>query len=130
MMVADTSALMAILLDEDEGPAFHAAMRRDGEVLVSAATAVELQIVSMGRSETIYEAALQLLGRPFIRIMPVDEQQLWVAAGAYRAYGRGRRSRAQLNFGDTFAYALASVRGLPLLYKGQDFVHTDILAVV
>ena len=45
-------------------------------------------------------------------------------------YGKGRRHPAQLNFGDTFAYALASVRGLPLLYKGNDFVHTDIPSVV
>ena len=129
MMAADTSAIMAILMDEDEGPAFYAAMWNDGEVLVSTATAVELMIVAMGKQEPIYQAAVRFLERPFIRLVPLDVEQLWLATAAHRRYGKGR-DRAGLNFGDTFAYALASERGLPLLYKGGDFARTDIKAAV
>ena len=129
MMAADTSAIMAILMDEDEGPAFYAAMWNDGEVLVSTATAVELMIVAMGKQEPIYQAAVRFLERPFIRLVPLDVEQLWLATAAHRRYGKGR-DRAGLNFGDTFAYALASERGLPLLYKGGDFARTDITAAV
>ena len=129
MMGADTSAIMAILMDEDEGPAFYAAMWNDGEVLVSTATAVELMIVAMGKQEPIYQSAVRFLERPFIRLVPLDVEQLWLATAAHRRYGKGR-DRAGLNFGDTFAYALASARGLPLLYKGGDFARTDIKAAV
>ena len=129
MMAADTSAIVAVLMDEDEGLSFYSEMRNDGEVLVSTATAVELMIVAMGKGETIHRAAIQFLERPFIRLVPLDVEQLWLADAAHRRYGKGRH-RAGLNFGDTFAYALASVRGLPLLYKGDDFTHTDILSVV
>lgn len=130
MMVADTSALIAVINDEVEGERFLEVMVNDGEVLVSAATAVEMAIVAMWKSGVIYQSAVEFLGRPFIHVTSLDEEQLWVAAEAYQEYGKGRRNSAQLNFGDTFAFALASVRGLPLLYKGEDFSHTDIVAAV
>ena len=126
MMVADTSAIVAVLNRELEGPAFLSAMVNDGEVLVSIATAVELMVVTMGIGDAIYQSAVQFLERPFIRLAPLDEAQLWAATDACRRYGKGRGHPAQLNFGDTFAYALASVRGLPLLFKGGDFARTDI----
>ncbi len=94
MMVADTSAIMAVLMDEDEGPSFHLAMRSDGDVLVSTATAVELMIVAMGKGDAVSQAAVHFLGRPFVRLVPPDEAQLWVAADAYRRYGRGRNHPA------------------------------------
>ena len=83
MMVADTSAIMAILMDEDEGPSFHDYMRSDGQVLVSTATAVELMIVATGKGDYIYHAAVHLLGLPFIRLTPLDEDQLWAAVRAH-----------------------------------------------
>ena len=126
MIVADTSALIAVINDEVERGRFLELMVNDGEVLVSAATAVEMAIVAMGKSDVIYRSAVEFLGRPFIQITSLDEEQLWVAAAAYQNYGKGRRNAAQLNFGDTFSYALASVRGLPLLYKGDDFTSTNI----
>ena len=125
MIAANTSAVMAILLDEDDGPSFHSAMRNDGEVLVSTATAVELLTVAMGKSDVVYQSAVAFLARPFIRLVPLDTAQLWAAAGACRRYGKGRHP-ARLNFGDTFAYALASTRGVPLLFKGDDFALTDL----
>lgn len=126
MMVADTSAIVAVLNRELEGPAFLSAMVNDGEVLVSIATAVELMVVTMGIGDAIYQSAVQFLERPFIRLAPMDEAQLWAATDACRRYGKGRGHPAQLNFGDTFAYALASVRGLSPLFKGDDFARTDI----
>jgi ribonuclease VapC len=105
-------------------------MVHDGEVLVSTATAVELMIVAMGKSDVIYEDAVEFLARPFIHLVPLDEEQIWIAAEAYVNYGKGRGHPAQLNFGDTFAYALASARVLPLLYKGEDFARTDIATVM
>ena len=130
MMVADTSAIMAIVMDETEGPTFHNAMRNDGEVLVSTASAVELMIVAMGRDDDIYQAAIQFLKHPFVRLIPLDQAQMRAATDAYERYGKGRGHSASLNFGDTFAYALATVRRLPLLFKGDDFTQTDIASAM
>ncbi len=125
MMVADTSAIMAVLTNEPESQAFAATMREDGEVLVSAATAVELMIVAQGKGELVYQDSIRFLEESYIEVVPFDEAQALTAAQAYQTFGRGNHPAA-LNFGDTFAYALASVRGLPLLFKGNDFSLTDI----
>ena len=125
MMAADTSAIIAILNDEPERAVFLNAMLNDGQVLVSTATAVELLTVAMGKSDVVYQSAVEFLARPFIRLVPLDEAQLWAAADACRRYGKGRHP-ARLNFGDTFSYALASTRGIPLLFKGNDFARTDL----
>jgi ribonuclease VapC len=63
-----------------------------------------------------------------LAIVPFDEEQSMIAADAYSRYGRGRH-QAGLNFGDCLAYALAKKTGEPLLFKGDDFVHTDIESV-
>ncbi|MYA21376.1 MAG: type II toxin-antitoxin system VapC family toxin [Gemmatimonadetes bacterium] len=129
MMIADTSALMAVLMDEPEGSSLHNAMVRDGTVLVSTGTAVELMIVALGKDDAVYQSAVQLLGKSFIRLTPLAETQMRAAVKAYQRFGKGRHP-ASLNFGDTFAYALATTRRLPLLFKGDDFVQTDIVPVV
>ena len=130
MMVANTSAIVSVLTNESDAPDFLAAMEQDGEVLVSVGTAVELMTVAIGRGDDIYRLASQILQRSFVHLVPLDEEQLWIAADAYQRYGKGQGHPAQLNFGDTFAYALASVRRLPLLFKGNDFAQTDILPAV
>lgn len=66
MIVADTSAIMAVLMVEPERQSFNRLMVNDGEVLVSIATAVELMIVAMGKGNDIFQAAVQFLERPFI----------------------------------------------------------------
>ncbi len=129
MMAADTSAIIAILNDEPERAVFLNAMLNDGQVLVSTATAVELLTVAMGKSDVVYQSAVEFLARPFIQLVPLDEVQLWAAAAACRRYGKGRHP-ARLNFGDTFAYALASTRRVPLLFKGGDFALTDLTPAV
>ena len=130
MMVAETSALMAIALREPEEEEFSRIMHDDGQVLVSAATLVELYIVALGRGEDVYERARSLLHELPITVVPFDAEQAELANDANHRYGKGREHPAQLNFGDTFAYALASSRGPPLLYKGEDFAQTDIAMVM
>ncbi len=61
-----------------------------------------------------------------IRLVPVDEVQIRIAREAYRDFGKGSGHKAQLNFGDCFAYALAKAMNEPLLFKGSDFAHTDV----
>ena len=130
MIVADTSALMALATEEPG----HIEIRRmidiDGAILVSAATFLELSIVTMGRGTAVSQRVHELLAELPITVVPFDAEPAELAASAYERYGKGRGHPAQLNFGDTFAYALASVWGLPLLYKGEDFSHTDIVAAV
>ena len=124
-MVVDTSAVIAVLLDEPESQAFSDAMEADGEVLLSTATAVELLIVATGKGDDVFRDAVEFLNRPFIHLIPLDQAQMHIASDAFRRYGKGRHP-AGLNFGDTFSYALASTRALPLLFKGADFALTDI----
>lgn len=126
MIVADTSAIMAVVMDEAESRSFELMMYQDGEVLVSAATAVELAVVCLRRSDDLHRDDTASLARGYIQLVPFDEVQMRSAANAFRRYGRGR-APAALNFGDTFSYAFASSRGLPLWFKGEDFLQTDIV---
>ena len=128
-MVADTSALIAILMREADAQIFAAALSRNRPVLVSSATAVEFLIVALGKGGDAYRGAIAMLEGNDIELVPLDYEQALVAGEANRLYGKGRHPAA-LNFGDTFAYALASVSGLPLLFKGNDFARTDITSAV
>ncbi|MDE2785892.1 MAG: type II toxin-antitoxin system VapC family toxin [Chloroflexota bacterium] len=129
MMAADTSALIAVLTREEGYEIFTNAMKSNVPVLVSTATAVEFLIVALGRGEDAYRAAINMLAGPDIQVVPLDYDQALAAGEANRRYGKGRHPAA-LNFGDTFAYALASVRNLPLLFKGNDFARTDLTPAV
>ena len=99
-------------------------IRDAGRVLVSAGTAVELAAVA-SRNDALFGAALAFLDEPYVTVEPVDASQVVVAAQAYRQYGKGHHGAA-LNLGDAFAYALARVRNIPLLFKGNDFSQTGI----
>lgn len=127
MIVVDTSAIVGILRRETDGPALQAAIAGAGRILISAVAVVELVAVS-SRDEILYEGVRDFLNEPFVVVEPVDGQQAAAAAEAYRRFGKGRHP-AGLNLGDVFAYALARTRGLPLLFKGDDFSRTDIEAV-
>jgi ribonuclease VapC len=128
-MVIDTSALLAILQDEPERRRFNEAIEMAEARRVSAATFVECSIVIESRfgAEGLRDLD-RLLERAEIAIAPVDVQQGRVARGAFARYGKGRHA-AGLNFGDCFSYALASVLGEPLLFKGEDFARTDAVKV-
>ena len=126
-MIIDTSAIIAILNKEPEGPDFTALIVEAAEPKMSAATYVELGVVVERRGNPVLSRQLdeliELLG---ITIVAVDSEQARLAREAFRDFGKGMGSSAQLNYGDTFSYALASARSEPLLFKGADFSETDI----
>ncbi|HEX2610807.1 MAG TPA: type II toxin-antitoxin system VapC family toxin [Gemmatimonadales bacterium] len=122
----DTSALVTILFNEPERRAFTKAIEEAESRLLSAASLVEASMVIESRfgGEGVRQLDL-LIDRAGIEIVAVDEEQAHVARRAFSQYGKGRHP-AGLNYGDCFAYALARVLGETLLYKGEDFVHTDL----
>ena len=125
-MVVDTSALVAILLQEEDAQAYADAIAAAATAALSAASYVELAIVSLSRGARGRAELEAMLADAVIDIVPVTLDQARIAAGAYERYGKGRHAAA-LNFGDCFAYALAKSRGEPLLFKGSDFGLTDIV---
>lgn len=124
-MVVDTSALLAILLQEEDAQAYADAIAAAAIAALSAASYVELTIVSLSRGVRGRAELEAALADAAIEIVPVTLDQARLAAGAYQRYGKGRHAAA-LNFGDCFAYALAKSRGEPLLFKGTDFGLTDV----
>jgi len=126
-VIVDTSALIAILLDEPEASACLKSLYPISRRRISAANFLEAAIVIDGRRKPALSSRLgKLLLELEMVIEPVTEEQARVAREAYRDYGRGSGHPARLNFGDCFAYALARVTGEPLLFKGDDFIHTDV----
>ncbi len=127
-MVVDTSALLAILQDEPERRTFNEALESADSRLTSVVTFVETSIIIESRfgAEGLRDLDL-LLERAGLELVPVDVEQAPAARGAYSRFGKGRHA-AGLNFGDCFAYALARVLGVPLLFKGGDFAQTDLRA--
>ena len=126
-MIVDTSALIAILRDEPQASAFATAIAGAERRHISAANYLEAAIVIDGSRNPIASRRFDdLLQEAQIVIEPVTEQQAKIAREAYRDFGRGSGHPAKLNFGDCFAYALAKTSGEPLLFQGDDFVHTGI----
>lgn len=129
MIAVDTSAIMAILLAEDDAAGVRAKLGAAREAVISTANLLELQIVIAGeRVNRGWNEAEIVLNSYNIAIRPFDELQLRIAREAAVKYGKGRH-KAGLNFGDCFAYALAKVERLPLLCTGNDFTHTDVKIV-
>ncbi|MGH7096577.1 MAG: type II toxin-antitoxin system VapC family toxin [Stellaceae bacterium] len=130
-MVIDTSALIALLLGEPETEKFVSAIAATSRRLISAPSYVETAIVITARSGQQGQDALdRLITCLGIEVVPFARDQAALAVAAYRLYGKGSGHSAQLNFGDCFSYALAKFEGEPLLFKGNDFNHTDLTAAV
>ena len=128
-MVLDTSALLALLLDEPEAEDFRAAVEEDTTRLVSAATLLEAALVIETRKGEPGGRELDaLIHKAEIVVVAVDAEHVSEARRAFRRFGEGHHA-AGLNFGDLFAYALARASGEPLLFKGDDFAKTDIIRV-
>ena len=124
MIVVDTSALMAIVLGEPDGVACMDCLADADELVISAGTLSEFFIVADRRGRrTDAERLIAGLGVEIVAVQSGDAKQI---ADAYSQWGKGVH-KAGLNFGDCFAYALARSSGEPLLCKGDDFVHTDIV---
>ncbi len=127
-MVIDTSALLAILLGEPEARSFNERIEADAMRLLSTASYLETAIIIDDRLGQEGARDLKLfLVEADIEVVPVTMEQAELAREAYRRYGRGNHP-ARLNFGDCFAYALAKASDEPLLYKGDDFAKTDLVA--
>lgn len=130
-MIVDTSALVAIVTDEPERDAFVAALVGDAHPRISAATLLETCIVIDSRRSPVATRRVEdLVARLGLVVEPVTAEHCAIARAAYRDYGRGSGHPARLNFGDCFAYALARETGDALLFKGDDFVHTDLQPAV
>jgi ribonuclease VapC len=128
-MVIDTSAVLAILLDEPERRTFNEAIEAAASRSISAASWVEASMVIEARkgAEGLRDLDL-LIERARIEIVPVDRDQGILARRAFSRFGKGRHA-AGLNYGDCFAYALAHHLSEPLLFKGDDFGKTDVSTV-
>lgn len=130
-MIVDTSAIVAILWHEDEAESISTAIMRDDAPVMSAGNYLELGIVIDGKKDATASAQIDaLLFKLSIEIAPVTADQARIARQAYRDFGKGSGHPARLNFGDCFAYALATERGETLLYKGDDFARAGLERVV
>jgi ribonuclease VapC len=125
-MVIDSSALIAILLDEPERVQFSNAIERDTSRLIAAPTLLETAMVLSARKgdDALRELDYAIL-KMRIEVIPFGYDEQRVAQKAFLLYGKGRHA-AGLNYGDCMSYASAAVRGEPLLFKGEDFPLTDI----
>jgi ribonuclease VapC len=130
-MIVDSSALIAILKREPEAPTFSMALDASDSTSISAATFFEsAMVVDRWKNPKLSNRLNELLDQFEILIEPVTLEQAQVARQAYRDYGRGSGHPANLNFGDCFSYALARAKREPILFKGDDFIHTDLRSAV
>jgi ribonuclease VapC len=129
-MVIDSSALLAILQNEPERRRFNEAIEAAATRLLSVASFVEVSIVMEVRhgAEGVRDFDL-LIERAGIQLCDVTADHARRARGAYARYGKGRH-RANLNYGNCFAYALADAHSEPLLFKGDDFAYTDVVSAL
>jgi ribonuclease VapC len=126
MIALDTSALVAVALDEDDGQTF-SQLLKSRKCIVGAPTLLETFMVLSGKAgfqPGVFWRDIDRLSN--ISTVPFDSRCLTAARNAFERYGKGRNAQSALNFGDCMAYAVAKVHGVPLLFKGRDFLATDI----
>lgn len=123
MIAVDTSALMAIVLDEPGADGCAAALEAEDVLVISAGTVAEALIVAARRNVgEEMERLIDGLGFEVVNVTPASARRI---ARAYEKWGKGLH-RAALNFGDCFAYEVAKEHDCRLLYVGEDFKHTDV----
>jgi ribonuclease VapC len=126
-VVLDSSVFVAIFRGEDDGAALTACALRYKQRLVSAATWLEAAIVCEGsKNRGGTDRFERIVGALGVEVVPLTPEQARIALEAFKQFGKGRGAKASLNYGDCFVYALAKERGAPLLFKGNDFIHTDL----
>jgi ribonuclease VapC len=126
-LILDSSVVIAILRAEPDAERFAIAIEQARSVRISAATYVEIgAVMDQERDPVLSRRVDDLLDIAGTVIEPVSPERARIARAAYRDFGRGSGHPAKLNFGDCFAYALAKTAGEPLLFKGDDFGHTDV----
>lgn len=126
-MILDSSAVVAILRKEADAARYSDCIDGAEERRISAVNWVESAVVINGDRDPANRRALDVfIAEAGVEIVPVSLEQAQMARAAYRDFGKGSGHPARLNFGDCFAYALAQWLREPLLYKGEDFGHTDV----
>jgi ribonuclease VapC len=126
-MVIDSSAILAIAFQETEAERFAVAISESPERTVSAVNWLEALIVVEARhGAESADDVLLILEQLGVATLPFDAEQAHEAREAWRRFGKGRHPAA-LNIGDCAAYAVATVTGRPLLFKGNDFTQTDVV---
>ena len=127
-MIVDTSAVIAVLKEETDASRFlRALIASNRPKRMSAANYLEAAIVVDANRNPLLSRRLDgLMVQTDMIVEPVTREQADIARAAYRDFGRGSGHPAALNFGDCFAYALAKAMREPLLFKGDDFSHTDV----
>jgi len=131
-MIVDASAILAIMLEEEDGDAFEDALllAPGRHHVMSPVNYLEAAVRLDGLKETNKGAELDSMLKGFgVDLVSVTPRQAQLAREAYQRFGKGSHP-ARLNLGDCFAYALAKVRNEPLLFKGDDFRHTDVEAAL
>ena len=125
-MIVDTSAIIAILFNEDDAEIYAKAIARADSCRISAATfvetAIDVETQTKGNGGRQLDAFMRRAG---IAVEPVTEEQAHIARQAFIDFGKGRHP-AGLNYGDCFSYALSKATRQPLLFKGKDFTKTDV----
>jgi ribonuclease VapC len=130
-LIVDTSAILAVLKREADATRYIDALGSAERALISAGTLLETTIVVDAIRDPVLSARLdEVVSEAGLVVVPVTKEQVQTARQAYRDYGKGNGHAAGLNVGDCFAYALARSNGEPLLYKGDDFTHTDLASVL
>ncbi len=128
-MIVDSSVLVAILKDEPEADRIGEVLTAADGLAMSTASYLEASIVIDRLANPRLSQRLDdLISDLAIKLVPFSESQAELARAAYREFGKHSGHPARLNFGDCFAYALARERGEPLLFKGDDFARTDVVA--
>jgi ribonuclease VapC len=127
MIVIDTSALIAILNQEPERATFYDAIAAANRRLASSVTYQEAgQVLLSRRGVNGFYDLEDFLALIEAEIVPHDRALAALAVSAFQRYGKGLDPKARLNFCDCAAYALARAMNAPLLFKGDDFIHTDV----
>jgi ribonuclease VapC len=130
-VILDSSAIIAIVLRESDRESYLDALLDAKKVAISLSTLLEARIVAQCSGiEGLEEQTVSLISDHSVEIMPFSAAQQTLAAEAHRTFSKGSGHPAKLNFGDCFAYALAKESGEPLLFKGNDFSQTDIVAAL
>lgn len=125
-MIIDSSAVFALLYGESTAARVLEVAVAAPALRMSVTTWVEARVVALRRAPTTPRQVDDLLRELRVEFVPVDMDQARVARDAYRRFGPSSGSRARLNFGDCFSYALAITSGEALLFVGDDFTHTDV----
>lgn len=130
-IVLDTSALFSVLLGEEDKQIIASCLVKSTQRYVSCATLFEAFCAVRRPELIVHRVSLQpLINHLDLTVVSLDMQHLELAKVAYEKFGRGSHHAASLNMGDCFSYALAKSRSLPLLFKGDDFIHTDIKSAI